>query len=270
MLPLMNHENCLVVFYWQVKYSINLSQNYRSVTFSDIRVVNPTFIVDENISDEKGLSLSSSITGRIKSKFSYDVGLYSILYNNRIGIRLDDRANRERTNIGDAIIVGTESLLNLILYRLIRNNEKIVQINTFVNSSFTYSRYLNSLNNNVTGNMVEFIPAVNIKSGLTFDYKKLNFSAQYSFTTEQFTDAQNSMASVTNDFRAGVIGEIPAYHIVDFSLGYSFKNFTMDGGVNNLMNQSYYTRRATGYPGPGIIPSEGRSFYFTLSYLFQR
>ena len=28
--------------------------------------------------------------------------------------------------------------------------------------------------------------------------------------------------------------------------------------------KSYFTRRATGYPGPGIIPSEPRTFYTTL------
>jgi Fe(3+) dicitrate transport protein len=36
-------------------------------------------------------------------------------------------------------------------------------------------------------------------------------------------------------------------------------------GVNNIADRAYFTRRATGYPGPGIIPSEGRSFYVTLS-----
>jgi Fe(3+) dicitrate transport protein len=26
----------------------------------------------------------------------------------------------------------------------------------------------------------------------------------------------------------------------------------------------YFTRRATGYPGPGILPSDGRSYFMTL------
>ena len=34
--------------------------------------------------------------------------------------------------------------------------------------------------------------------------------------------------------------------------------------ANNLLDAAYFTRRATGYPGPGIIPSQGRSFYLTL------
>jgi len=32
------------------------------------------------------------------------------------------------------------------------------------------------------------------------------------------------------------------------------------------MNQTYFTRRATAYPGPGILPSDGISAYFTFQY----
>jgi Fe(3+) dicitrate transport protein len=35
-------------------------------------------------------------------------------------------------------------------------------------------------------------------------------------------------------------------------------------GVNNLFNESYFTRRAGGYPGPGLLPANGRTFYFTF------
>jgi Fe(3+) dicitrate transport protein len=48
---------------------------------------------------------------------------------------------------------------------------------------------------------------------------------------------------------------------MDFSAEYAFKRFRFEAGVNNLTNQRYFTRRATGYPGPGIIPAKARSFY---------
>jgi Fe(3+) dicitrate transport protein len=34
--------------------------------------------------------------------------------------------------------------------------------------------------------------------------------------------------------------------------------------VNNLLDKNYATRRAGGYPGPGILPGEGRTFYVSL------
>jgi Fe(3+) dicitrate transport protein len=51
---------------------------------------------------------------------------------------------------------------------------------------------------------------------------------------------------------------------MDFSSRYTYRWFTLETGVNNLLNEMYFTRRAAGYPGPGILPSDGRNFYVTL------
>ncbi|TNE35192.1 TonB-dependent receptor, partial [bacterium] len=63
-------------------------------------------------------------------------------------------------------------------------------------------------------------------------------------------------------------GLVPAYYLMDISAGWSYKWLTLEASVNNLMNVPYFTRRATGYPGPGIIPGEGRSFYLTAGVKF--
>jgi Fe(3+) dicitrate transport protein len=51
---------------------------------------------------------------------------------------------------------------------------------------------------------------------------------------------------------------------MDFSLSYKYKRFKLETGINNVLNKNYFTRRATGYPGPGIIPSAPRNYYATL------
>lgn len=51
---------------------------------------------------------------------------------------------------------------------------------------------------------------------------------------------------------------------MDLSLRYTYEVFQFEFGVNNLTNKLYFTRRATGYPGPSIIPSPVRNYYFTL------
>jgi len=43
---------------------------------------------------------------------------------------------------------------------------------------------------------------------------------------------------------------------------------TLYTGVNNLANRKYFTRRADGYPGPGIIPADRRGFYVTVEGKF--
>ncbi|MFT5077301.1 MAG: Fe(3+) dicitrate transport protein, partial [Flavobacteriaceae bacterium] len=44
--------------------------------------------------------------------------------------------------------------------------------------------------------------------------------------------------------------------------------FKLEAGINNVLDNYYFTRRATGYPGPGIIPSANRNFYMTLQMKF--
>ena len=244
----------------------NFSQNYRSVTFSDIRVVNPTFIIDPNISDEKGFTADLGARGQWKQWLSYDVSAFSLLYDDRIGTILDDRANRVRKNIGQALIYGLETFADWNLASIFQLTPEQYQLRWFVNAAFTQSEYLASEENNVVGNQVEFIPLVNLKTGVRAGYRNLLTSVQFTYLSEQFTDVENSTIPDAGDNREGVIGEIPAYGVVDVSASYAYKRWKLEAGINNLLNDRYFTRRATGYPGPGTIPSPPRSFYTTLQF----
>ncbi|MFT7248715.1 MAG: Fe(3+) dicitrate transport protein, partial [Arcticibacterium sp.] len=138
------------------------------------------------------------------------------------------------------------------------------RFNWFVNMAITSSEYLDSEENNVIGKKVEFIPLFNFKTGLKAGFKNMFVSTQLSYLSEQFTDVQNSQVPDDGDNRNGVIGTTPSYLVIDFSASYTYKNLVFETGINNVLNSSYFTRRATGYPGPGIIPSDGRSGYFTF------
>lgn len=257
----------------------NFSQNYRSVTFSDIRVVNPSFQVDENISDEDGFTADVGARGRYKNVLSYDVSAFGLLYDNRLGevLKSETRTNavgevvetgriiRFRGNIGTAFMYGLESFGNWSLKETFFPSVEKLKINYFMNLALTKSEYLSSEETGVEGNQVEFIPDVNLKTGINFGYGNLLGSLQYTYLSNQFTDATNALQDV-NDNQRGIEGEIPAYDILDFSLSYSYKKWKLEAGVNNLLDNSYFTRRATGYPGPGIIPSEPRTLYTTLQF----
>jgi Fe(3+) dicitrate transport protein len=62
-----------------------------------------------------------------------------------------------------------------------------------------------------------------------------------------------------------VVGLIPAYQILDVSVSWERRWLKLEGSINNLANAMYFTRRATGYPGPGILPSDGRAFFLTAA-----
>lgn len=242
----------------------NLSQNYRSITFSDMRVSNPSSVIDPNLQDEKGFSLDLGVRSEQTQFFNYDVSAFYLNYNNRIGevqfYDQNDRILRLRTNIGQAVIIGIESYAEADILRLLKPGNQNWSAVLFANTAYIKSEYRKSQIPGVQGNDVEFVPALNFKSGIRLGYKNLKASFQYTHLSDQYSDATNAV----DGGLSAVIGLIPAYSIMDASMSYQYKRYKLEGSVNNLANSFYFTRRATGYPGPGIIPSDNRTFYLTL------
>jgi len=245
----------------------NFSQNYRSVTFADISTVNPAYAIDPNIQDESGYTLDFGVRGNIKNILSYDLSTFFLSYDNRIGFiqKLFDDGNIKayRTNTGDAEIYGLESLLDFNLKKILNLDNRFI-MSSFFNFSLIGSSYVSSNEPGIEGKEVEFVPKYNFKTGLKFGYKNFTSYLQYSYLSDQFSDSSNSISSNLS----GVIGLIPAYDILDFSANYSFKAFRIETGINNMLDNYYFTRRATGYPGPGIIPSPPRNYYCTVQFKF--
>lgn len=241
----------------------NFSQNYRSINFNDMRVVNPNFKVDPDLKDETGYTADGGFRITIKDLLYVDFSLYYLRYNNRIGTVLkEDEATyvlyRYRTNISDSRNMGAECFAEIDLIKLFNKQSKH-KLSYFVNASYTDARYISSQQTGFNDKLVELVPKSIIRSGLTYKYKNFSTTVQGAHTTEQFADASNSIFS-TN----AITGIIPAYTIVDFSAQYTYKMFNLSAGINNFLNEIYFTRRAEGYPGPGILPSDPRNFYVTL------
>ncbi len=262
-----------------LEFFANASQNYRSVTFNDIRTVNPSFQVDPDISDERGYTADAGLRGT-SGRWIYQANVFAIRYGNRLGEVLTEEIRRNangeevstgrpvrlRSNIGEAFIYGMESLVEWkALRREASAGQLAYTLTAFANTSLTDSRYTQSDIAGVAGNEVEFIPRLNLKTGLRFGYGNFLGSLQYSYLSEQFTDASNAFQD-QRDNQQGIIGSIPAYGVADLSLSYGWRRLTLETGVNNLFDEVYFTRRATGYPGPGIIPSAPRTYYLTLGF----
>lgn len=249
----------------------NFSQNYRAITFNDIRVVNPSAAVDPDLQDEKGFNLDLGIRGNIGSIFTMDAGLFWLSYTDRIGsvqtTYIDnffgERIVRLTTNVADAEILGLETYLETNLIKLFKSKSEDFGFSHFLNLAYTYAFYHNSKETAVEDNRVESVPEWNLKTGFQANYKKLKGSLQFSYLSEQYSEATNAETSST-----GVYGLIPSFWVLDLSLSYELKRFTFEGGVNNLTNNAYFTRRAVGYPGPGIIPAAPINFYVGVGFGF--
>ena len=242
----------------------NISQNYRSITFSDMRIANPSSVIDPNMKDEKGYSIDLGVRSQETTLYNFDVSLFYLNYNNRIGeVQFYDESNRvlrRRGNIGQAVIMGIESYAEGDFLKLLNQRNTMLSGVLFANVALIHSAYKASEIAGIVGNQVEFVPNINIKTGMRVGYNNFKASLQYSYLSNQFSEATNARDGGVS----AVVGLIPAYYVMDTSLSYQFSKFKVEGNINNFTNNMYFTRRATGYPGPGILPSDGRSFYVTL------
>lgn len=257
----------------------NISRNYRSVTFNDIRIINPSFQVDPNIQDEDGFTADLGFRGRYKNILSYDANVFGLWYNGiisevqKLGTRINafgeevpaGRVVRFRGNIGNALIYGLESLVDWNIQESFFKEQQELRLNYYVNLAVTNSEFTQSDEPGVEGNELPFVPNINLRTGLKAGYRNLLLDLQYSYLSEQFTDATNAPQDL-NDNQSGIIGTIPSYGVFDLSVAYRYRKWTLETGINNMLNEIYFTQRATGYPGPGIIPALPRSYYVTLEF----
>jgi Fe(3+) dicitrate transport protein len=244
----------------------NISQNYRAINFNDLYSIAKATQVDPNLKDETGYSADVGLRGNVSSVFNYDVSLFTIHYNNRIGTYEASDANfntfRYRTNIAASRNIGLESFGELELLHFINGRNTDTKLSVFSNLALINARYINSANPAFNNKKVELAPDVVFKTGLTYKNKRFSLSYQVAYTSSQFTDATNAV--LTAD---AVDGLVPAYTVMDVSTSYKLsKNFSLLGTVNNLANKMYFSRRADSYPGPGIIPADGRGYYLTLQF----
>lgn len=258
----------------QREFYANVSQNYRSITFSDMQLVNNSLVIDPNLRDERGYSADLGLRGEQGQWLTYDLSLFALRYNNRIGevqfADANDRTLRFRGNIGRALIVGVESYAEADVLRLLRpaTEQGPWRWSTFANVALIRSRYTASQNPLVVGKQVEFVPTANLKTGMQGGYGPFKASLQFTYLTDQFSEATNAANSPQDrlpDANSAVVGLIPAYHIWDASVSWERRWLKLEASVNNLGNAIYFTRRATGYPGPGILPADPRSFFLTAA-----
>jgi Fe(3+) dicitrate transport protein len=260
----------------------NITQAYRPVLFSDLTPPAVTDVIDPNLEDASGFNADLGFRGTFKNYLNFDFSLFYLSYNNRIGgvrqfINNDPTQGTfiYRTNLGEAVNKGIEGFFNLNITRLFEVEQPYGNLDLFASISFIDSRYTDFstysvsgtppnatiTETNLSGNRVENAPRYIHNFGLSWGNNNLSATMQYRMSGKIFTDANNTSTPSAN----GVTGLLDGYGVFDLSTEYKFlKNFNIRAGINNLLSEEYATRRAGGYPGPGIIPGEGRTFYISI------
>lgn len=250
----------------------NISQAYRPVLFSDLTPPAVTAVIDPDLKDADGFNADLGYRGTYKNILNFDFGLFYLSYNNRIGDVLRQFVNNDstqgtylyRTNLGETVSKGIESFVNLNITELFGVKNAFGNVDAFASMSFIDARYTDFktyTSSDTTGNRVENAPRYIHSFGLSWSTNQFSSTLQYRMSGEIFTDANNT----STPSASGTTGLLDGYQLLDLSAEYKFMStYNIKAGINNLTNESYATRRSGGYPGPGILPGNARTFYISL------
>jgi len=242
------------------------SQAYRPVIFKDIIPGALNELADKNLKDAKGYNLEGGFRGSYKF-LVWDVSYFQLQYNDRLGTLVQTNSSNQeiylKTNIGDSKTKGLE-LFTQAEFQL----NKTASLSLFTATAYMDAQYQNavirsgSANVSVDGNKVESVPEWQSRNGATLKIKHNSLSLLHSYTARSFADALNTVAPNAS----GSIGLVPSYHLFDANANIGITGYLRLGlNVNNAFDKHYFTKRPQFYPGPGIWPSDGRTYSATVS-----
>lgn len=261
------------------EFYTNLSQAYRPVLISDLTPPATTDIIDPELTDSKGYNFDLGYRGSWTPALQFDLSYFHLNYADRIGtiaqLQPNGRIAQFRTNLGTSISRGFEGYVEVDPITALFKSSRVGYVHLFASLALVDATYgdfeVTSVSNgqiqtrNLEGNKVENAPRKINRYGATYSYAKFSMTWQLSDIGEAFADASNTLAPN----QAATVGLIPAYRVQDLSASWNFwKQHSIKAGVNNLSDARYFTRRAGGYPGPGIMPADGRTFYLTAALKF--
>jgi Fe(3+) dicitrate transport protein len=257
-----------VGFQYKTSHSTNFyanwSQAYRPIDYSSLRPLGTIATVDPNLKDSKGSNTDIGFRGSIRNYLNFDVGGFYLQYNDRIGIieKTDASGNvfPFRTNVANSIHQGLETYIEFNPIRAFTTHSKW-SVSIFNSLALIDARYASG---DFKDKFVEYAPKSIHRIGINASIKKISTTLLVSNTAQSFGDASNTITPSAD----AVAGLIPSYTVLDWSSTWHIKNYHLKLGVNNLADQRYFTKRTDEYPGPGIIPSIGRSAYISIGAKF--
>lgn len=251
----------------------NLSQGFRPMTFSELVPSATTDVIDANLSNSTSVNADAGMRGRWKNRFVYDIGVYQMNIANRIGSYVMNGV-KYVTNIGSSRSRGVELFVEGRFLNQFHQG-KWGELNVFASVAYNESVYtswndptvLAGSSSDRSNKHVESAPQRIQRYGLTYTLKAVSANFQWNRVSDCFADALNTVTPNA----AATVGLIPGYDVCDVSLMVRSKGgWRLQVGANNVFNEQYFTRRATGYPGPGLMPANGRTYFITVGFDFEK
>ncbi|MCX6207733.1 MAG: TonB-dependent receptor, partial [Bacteroidetes bacterium] len=174
----------------------NISQAYKPIEYGQLEPFGVNSRIDQKLRDANGFNSDFGFRGTIKNYLNFDLGLFFMAYNNRIGVTIqtDPVTGNQysfRTNIANSVHKGIETYIefNVLKYLDTQSPYGLSLFNSFslIDARYTSGAY--------EGKRVEAAAKTINRVGLIFNSKKLSGTFQINSVGDAFGDASNVMLS---------------------------------------------------------------------------
>ncbi|HUP53001.1 MAG TPA: TonB-dependent receptor [Longimicrobiales bacterium] len=241
------------------------SQAYRPQILKDVLPANALERTEPELQDSRGWTVEAGARGNFAQWFSFDVNVFEMRIGDRFGTVLGSDASGSyllRTNVGESRTRGVEVSLEAWLAQ---TSDFALWVHTA--TSFYDGVYLEGTvasggeNVDIAGSTLESVPRWISRSGVSLEAGRVSANVLVSHVSESFADPLNTVVASAN----GAVGLVPAYTVADVHAGLELAEWlSVRGGISNLFDRQYFTKRPQFYPGPGVWPSDGRSLQVSV------
>jgi Fe(3+) dicitrate transport protein len=229
----------------------NISQGYRPRIFSEAVPTGPTAFVNGDLEEGKSVEYELGYRGRPLEWLSFDTSVFLLSFEDQIGT-VSVPGGTSLENVGDAIHKGVDASVTVDLLAAATGVKRDDRLDWFFNGTLLGAEFTSGPQD---GNTPQYAPDFIVRSGFTWHHgDKGKVSLMGTLVDDHFANDNNTAQYA-----------VPGYFVCDLTAEYKVhKNVRLLAGINNLLDESYYSR----VRGDGIDPANGRNYYAGASFEF--
>lgn len=232
---------------------LNISESYRGLRYDDLANPDRVLVAEDALDASRGMNYEIGLRSSPVEGLVFDISLFRIDFNDRIeerriGLGGDER---QRVNSGDSRHQGLEFSVEYDLFAGRQNGSSLI---TFFNGSLLDAEIRRS-DIGLAGNTPSHAPNYLIRTGFIYNDTRLKVALTATLVDDQFWRDDNNPGATGGE---QIDARIPSYQVVDLSAEYRFnEQWTLFGGVNNLLDQNYFSRVRS----DGVEPAAERTAF---------
>lgn len=236
----------------------NVSQSYRPRIFTEAVPTGPTSFVNGDLEEGKGVEYELGYRTRPNDWLTLDTSVFLLSFEDQIGT-VAVVGGTSTANVGDAIHKGIDLSANFDLLALASGAKSENSLDYYLNLTLLDAEFTKGASDGFTP---QYAPDYMIRSGFVYTHGDTAKVSLLGTIIDGHSAINQTAATAVADLANN---NIPAYMVFDLTAELRVhENVRILAGINNLLDESYYSR----VRGDGIDPGNGRNYYVGMSLEF--